>query len=209
MVIAGTLLSLERKVNDMNENEIIDLQEENGDKATAWVQDNLRVIVSVFIVAAIALGIYSYSGRNAGTNTDTVGSGSSTEETNTTGSGTNAAIKKDNTAAVKTSPAELSKETENSFIETAEKGNGTTHLARRALGNYLEKNPDSTLTKEHKIYIEDYLRKNVAQKGGVKVGTSIEFSKTLIDQAISHAKTLNERQLENLKRYSARATSLN
>ncbi|MGB5018829.1 MAG: hypothetical protein WBO66_03795, partial [Candidatus Moraniibacteriota bacterium] len=58
------------------------------------------------------------------------------------------------------------------------------------------------------IYIEDYLRKNIPQKGGVKTGSSVEFSKALIDQAISHAKTLNERQLENLKRYSVRVPSL-
>ena len=191
----------------MNDNEPIDLQEESGDKATAWVQDNLRVIVSVFIVAAIALGIYSYSGRNA--NTDTVGSGSSTEEAeSTTLNETDSITKKDVIVTEKVAPAELSRETETAFIESAERGNGTTHLARRALGNYLEKNPDSSLTKEHKIYIEDYLRKNVGSKGGVKIGTSIEFSKTLIDAAISKSKTLNDRQLENLKQYSMRAPSL-
>ncbi len=202
------LLLLERKVNDMNENEIIDLEEESGDKATAWVQDNLRVIVSVFIVAAIALGIYSYSGRNANTDTDTLGSGSSTEDTTTPGNGTENTIKKDGVTTIKTTPVEISKETETSFIETAERGNGTTHLARRALQNYLEKNPDSALSKEHKIYIEDYLRKNIPQKGGVKTGTSVEFSKALIDQAISHSKTLSDRQLEHLKRYSMRVPSL-
>lgn len=190
----------------MNDNEPIDLQEEAGDKATAWVQDNLRVIVSVFIVAAIALGIYSYSGRNA--NTDTVGSGSSTEETADTTNEADNVIKKADVAVEKTTPVELSRETEASFIESAERGNGATHLARRALGNYLEKNPDSSLSREHKIYIEDYLRKNAGHKGSMKIGTSIEFSKSLIDQAISKSKTLNDRQLENLKKYSARAPSL-
>lgn len=190
----------------MNDNEPIDLQEESGDKATAWVQDNLRVIVSVFIVAAIALGIYSYSGRNA--DTDTVGSGSSTEEAADTENGNADITKKDATPAEKIAPAELSRETEKSFIESAERGDGTTHLARRALGNYLEKNPDSSLSREHKVYIEDYLRKNVDQTGTVQVGTSVEFSKALIDQAISKSKTLNDRQLENLKRYSMRAPSL-
>lgn len=195
----------------MNEKEVIDMEEESGDKATAWVQDNLRVIVSVFIVAAIALGIYSYSGRNANTDApaDTLGSGSSTEDIAITENLTGKTMKKDATTAQETTPVEISKETESSFIESAERGNGTTHLARRALKNYLEKNPDSTLSKEHKIYIEDYLRKNVSHTGSVKVGTSVEFSKVLIDQAISHSKTLNDRQLENLKRYSMRVPSLN
>jgi hypothetical protein len=106
------------------------------------------------------------------------------------------------------SPENVSKETENSFIETAVKGNGLTVLARKATANYLEKNPDSTLTKEHKIYIEDYLRKNVGHKGGVKVGSSVEFSKDLIQKAISQSKNLNERQLQNLQKYSARVSSL-
>lgn len=190
----------------MNENEPIDLQEEAGDKATAWVQDNLRVIVSVFIVAAIALGIYSYSGRNA--NTSTVGSGSATEETSDAENALSEITKKNAAVTEQKTPVELSRETETSFIESAEKGNGSTHLARRALSNYLEKNPDSSLSREHKVYIEDYLRKNAGHKGSVKIGTSIEFSKALIDSAISKSKTLNDRQLENLKKYSARAPSL-
>lgn len=190
----------------MNENEPIDLQEEAGDKATAWVQDNLRVIVSVFIVAAIALGIYSYSGRNA--NTNTVGSGSATEETSDAENALSEITKKNAAVTEQKTPVELSRETETSFIESAEKGNGSTHLARRALSNYLEKNPDSSLSREHKVYIEDYLRKNAGHKGSVKIGTSIEFSKALIDSAISKSKTLNDRQLENLKKYSARAPSL-
>lgn len=190
----------------MNDNEPIDLQEEAGDKATAWVQDNLRVIVSVFIVAAIALGIYSYSGRNA--DIDTIGSGSSTEEIADTENGDTDIAEEDATATEKSAPAELSRETETSFIESADRGDGTTHLARRALSNYLEKNPDSSLSREHKVYIEDYLRKNAGYEGSVKIGTSIEFSKALIDQAISKSKTLNDRQLENLKKYSMRAPSL-
>jgi predicted negative regulator of RcsB-dependent stress response len=35
--------------------------EESHGEVRGWFQENLRVIVSIFIVAAIALGIYSYS----------------------------------------------------------------------------------------------------------------------------------------------------
>ena len=38
-------------------------EESSANQAKAWIQENLRIIVSVFIVAAIALGIYSYSQR--------------------------------------------------------------------------------------------------------------------------------------------------
>jgi hypothetical protein len=69
-----------------------------------------------------------------------------------------------NSAPAKATPREASRETETAFVETAVAGEGSTHLARHALANYLEKNTDSSLTGEHKVYIEDYLRKHVAQK---------------------------------------------
>ncbi|MFA5993756.1 MAG: hypothetical protein WC823_02225, partial [Parcubacteria group bacterium] len=109
---------------------------------------------------------------------------------------------------VKETPEATSQETEKSFVETAGRGDGTTVLARRALANYLEKNQDTTLSAEHKIYIEDYLRKKASYKGSVHVGTSVEFSKDLIQEAIGRSKTLNERQLKNLHKYAVRVPSL-
>jgi hypothetical protein len=93
-------------------------------------------------------------------------------------------------------------ETENSFIESAQAGDGVTHLARRSLAHYLEKNSDSELTNEHKVYIEDYLRKKVGFQGNVHVGTSVEFSKSLIKEAIDASKNLSDSQLKNLQKYS-------
>lgn len=186
-------------------------EESSADQAKAWIQENLRIIVSVFIVAAIALGIYSYSQRtqlssNDGTNTllETKGSDNSAAQ-----NGDNQpqnTVKTDVKNNVVVTP-ELSRETDASFIEQAEHGNGKTHLARRALAHYLEKNADSSLTAEHKIYIEDYLRKNVSYRGSVTTKTSIEFSKDLIKQGIEKSKTLNDRQLQNLKKYSARVSA--
>jgi len=194
-----------------------------------WFQDNLRIIVSILIVVAIAGGIYSYSKRTeAPTTGEEVAQSSiiSEEQGNQANPGTEQGVT-DNEAATqntgdqqastpaKTTPAKTtpapqvaaSQETENSFVETAAKGDGMTKLARRALANYLEKNPDSTLTAEHKIYIEDFLRKNVAKKS-VRIGTSVEFSKSLIQNAITKAKTLNEGQLKNLHKYAVRVPSL-
>jgi len=187
-------------------------EETPADQAKLWIQENLRIIVSVFIVAAIALGIYSYSQR---TQTDQVDgenlfldtNGSKTEDTTT---GLTDTTPSSVTNGVKTEIAttpDLSRETEASFVEQAVSGNGTTHLARRALAHYLEKNPDSSLTAEHKVYIEDYLRKNINHSGAVTTKTSIEFSKTLIRQAIDSSKTLNDKQLQNLKKYSARVNA--
>lgn len=190
-------------------------EESSANQAKAWVQENLRIIVSVFIVAAIALGIYSYSERSrtiadkdADTLLETRGSEESvTPSTETTpNSQVTGTVKAEVKNAVVVTK-ELSQETETSFIELAERGNGSTHLARRALAHYLEKNTDSSLTAEHKIYIEDYLRKNVNFQGSVTPNTSIEFSKDLIQQSIEKSKTLNDRQLQNLKQYSARVSA--
>ncbi len=186
-------------------------EETSANQVKAWVQENLRILVSVFIVAAIAFGIYSYSQRSQTVADDsllldTKGDDSAVVmEENGKTTPTPTGVK--NAVTTNGTTGELSRETEASFVEQAERGDGATHLARRALAHTLEKNPDSSLTAEHKIYIEDYLRKHVAQNGSVKVGTSIEFSKTLIHQAIEKSKTLNDRQLQNLKKYSARVNA--
>lgn len=184
-------------------------EESAGSQAKAWVQDNLRIIVSVFIVAAIALGIYSYSQRTTGNIDDKstlleLKQGETSIDTDKEQSQDKVQAEVKNGVVI---TEELSQETETSFIEKAEKGNGTTHLARRALAHYLEKNVDSTLTPEQKVYIEDYLRKNIVYSGTVTTETSLEFSKTLISQGIEKSKMLNERQLQNLKKYSARVSA--
>jgi cytoskeletal protein RodZ len=207
------------------EEKIEEEQEEKYEDVKRWFQDNLRIIISIIIVILIAGGIYSYSKRgvspivtdnSASVEETTAKDESSTDiskndtDKNVSEKSTTekvAAAEKDTNKTAVSSNA-TSSETEASFIETAGKGDGSTVLARRALANYLEKNPDSALTKEHKIYIEDYLRKNIGQKGRVYVGTSLEFSKDLIQKAIAQSKNLNERQLQNLQKYSARVSSL-
>lgn len=180
--------------------------EEPG-KFKAWMQDNLRIIISILIVVAIAGGIYSYSKRTEAPSSEQANSEITNEEGITAEGEKSVAQENAEKKGTKQAPVAVSQETEKSFVETAVKGDGTTHLARRALANYLEKNPDTALTPEHKIYIEDYLRKNVPQKR-VFAGTSVEFSKELIQSAITKSKNLNEKQLKNLKKFSSRVPSL-
>jgi len=205
---------LERKVLYMEEYQPEEEgQETSSDQVKRWFQDNLRIVISIVIVVLIAGGIYSYSKRTqAPTVSDqSVSTENITDNTASQNTDTNAASSSDQKAApskVAATPSAASQETEASFVETASKGDSATVLARRALANYLEKNADSQLTKEHKIYIEDYLRKNVSPGKHVGVGTSIEFSKDTIAKAITQSKTLTPPQLNNLKKYSARVTSL-
>lgn len=216
-------MDFNENLNESNDsdNEIEEEQPEQG-KAKQWLQDNLRIIVSVLIVVAIAGGIYSYSKRTEAPQTEQPTENSSvlgeiTGENEEQGSSENIPASSDEEKTApeqstvqedKTSSIATSQETDNSFVETAVKGDGLTRLARRALANYLEKNPDSSLTAEHKIYVEDYLRKNVPQKGRILVGTSVEFSKSAISEAISKSKNLNDRQLQNLHKYALRVPSL-
>ena len=182
------------------------INEETG-KMKQWLQDNLRIIISILIVVAIAGGIYSYSKRNQA---PAVNQSEITQQGEVRGEGTaqkNESVAPAGKSGQQVSAAATSQETENSFIETAGRGDSMTTLARRALANYLEKNPDSALTPEHKIYIEDFLRKNMPTKR-IFVGTSVEFSKDLIQNAITKSKSLNDRQLKNLHKYSVRVPSL-
>lgn len=179
--------------------------EETTREMKQWFQDNLRIIVSIIIVVAIAGGIYSYSKRTEAPMKEEISQESiMSEESAEDSSATETVTTPSETRQV---AVPQSQETETSFVETAAKGNGTTHLARKALADYLEKNPDAALTVEHKIYIEDYLRKVVGSKN-IHIGTSVEFSKDLIQDAISKSKNLNERQLQNLHKYAVRVPSL-
>lgn len=90
----------------------------------------------------------------------------------------------------------------------AQKGNGITHLARRGLKKYLEEyGGGEKLTKEHKIYIEDYLQNQTGSEY-LKIRESRTFSCGLIDEAIAKSLELSPGQLENLKRYSQLVTDL-
>ncbi len=195
-------------------------EEEKIGSVRQWVEDNLRLVISVVIVIALGVTIYSYSQRTKESvvvfegqeNTqeqvlvddkeDGTGKSETTPETE------KSETVKDKESKPETASAETSKETSDAFIAIAVKGDGLTHLARKALADHLAKNPDSQLTAAHKIYIEDALRKAVGHKGGVKAGMEVSFSKDLIQKTIEQSKTLNERQLKNLHKYVLLVPSL-
>lgn len=201
----------DRKMNEEETSEV---------KIKQWFQDNLRIIISVLIVVLIAGGIYSYSKRSQAptilddsssiineTTNDTTEPTTQSDSEEISSEATQSTMNSEKATEGKTSSMTTSQETGSSFVETAVRGDSMTTLARKSLSNYLEKNPDSTLTAEHKIYIEDYLRKHVTPQK-VTVGTSVEFSKDLIKTAIESSKTLNTKQLQNLHKYALRVPSL-
>jgi len=91
---------------------------------------------------------------------------------------------------------------EGRYLETAQTGEGITHLARRVLGKYLQgKTQDFEITPEHKIYLEDYLAKSMGDRW-LNLGEEVEFSEILINEAIEKAKDLTPEQLQNLTQFS-------
>ncbi len=217
--------------NENDELTEMDDDEESEGGFKAWLEDNLRIILSILVVFAIAGGIYSYSQRSQA---PSISEETSSEEASDDSKSDSDAVSPDTKTAaaekevakdtkdapapkkeasavatkpVSASPSMESKETDTAFIESASRGDGATHLARRALKNYLEKNPDSSITKEQKIYVEDYLRKRVPH-GRINTGTSLEFSKTLIQEAIGKSKQLSSQQISHLKQYANRVSSL-
>lgn len=95
----------------------------------------------------------------------------------------------------------------NSIVQIAAKSEGITHLARRAVKEYLGSTQEN-LSAEQKIYVEDYLKRKIGSRL-LEVGEKIEFSTDLIKQGAEEAKGLNQKQIENLSKYVPLVKNLN
>ena len=92
----------------------------------------------------------------------------------------------------------------NSYRVEAQAGDGLTHVARRALEGHLQtRGGGQDLTPEHKVFIEDYIQKNLDHSTGwLQLGETVEVSESLIDEAIEEANNLSQDQLQNLSQYT-------
>jgi predicted DNA-binding protein YlxM (UPF0122 family) len=86
------------------------------------------------------------------------------------------------------------------FEKIAQKGDSVTTLAREVVTEYLEEN-SLDLSKEHRVYIEDYIQKRIGDFS-LDIGESLKISKELITQGIEKAEELTQNQLEELENYS-------
>lgn len=82
----------------------------------------------------------------------------------------------------------------------AQKGDSITTLSRQAAKDYLDQE-DLELTKEHRIYIEDYIQNSIGDYQ-LQIGESLEISKDLIAEAVEKSQQLSQKQLKNLENYS-------
>lgn len=100
------------------------------------------------------------------------------------------------------SPLPEAQETDAAYIEVAGKGDGVTHLARRAmLRNLGASAPDFEVTAEHKVWIEDYLKDRLGSKS-LAIGENRTIEKNLVREAVQKSKELTDAQRKHLQRYS-------
>ena len=88
------------------------------------------------------------------------------------------------------------------YKEVAKKGDGVTHLARRAIAKYLKEKNLTTITNEQKVFAEDFLVKKLENKyGKVRMAPEsvIEFDGASIDDAVSLSLKVDGK---NLTKYS-------
>lgn len=167
------------------------------------IKESPRTVSALIIILIVAAAIYAFSGprqESVPTATETpVGpaSGQATVSPKP-GSPTEAATPK----AAQPTPMPEASRTDQAFVEVAQRGEGATHLARRAAGRWLQENQAGyEVTAEHKIYIEDYIKDRIGRKG-LSLGQEQEISYQLVAEAVAAAKELNERQLKNLTKYT-------
>lgn len=189
-----------------------------GEKLAGWIKENFSsVILPIIALLILGGGIYLYSQNQAqrpAFNQQPAEKIAMEEEATPT-------PEKAKQKPAPTKKKEEKKEKEEKKVmggpeqkgkiykTTAKKGEGITHLARRALRRYLSEHKNAPdLTPEHKIYVEDYLQN---RKGtyGLEPGDQLTFSADQISEAISASQNLTQSQLDNLTQYANQVPSLN
>lgn len=183
------------------------------------MKESPRTVSAIIIVVIVIAAIYAFSGNNQTQNpvaqnaTPTPEASTSPATSPVPSMGANgtvtggatvmpvAPVSKDTLMNVsKALPA--GKTTDSAYVETAQKGDGLTHMARRAATRYLaDHDAGYTITNEHRIYIEDYIQKHL-NRHPVTIGSEETISFDLVKQAVDSASHLTDKQLHNLTKYT-------
>lgn len=194
-------------MSDENENEGIFAS------LTKTIENNWRLLLVGVIILAIALNSSSSDNKsseenkNSPTPTAQAEQSKQTEEAKPEEKTQTAETKTDNVAQTKEPETTQTKSDGSTISQIAAKSEGVTHLARRAVKEYLA-SANENLSAEQKIYAEDYLKKKIGSKK-LAVGEKVEFSTETIKQGIEKAKGLNEKQIKNLSKYVPLVKNLN
>ena len=168
------------------------------------VKESPRTVSALIIILIVAAAIYAFSGDDTSQPTDVAGTGDEGAAMNEVSGGD--VEEGEEVAVMDSKPEEIelppARQTNESYIEVANKGEGYTHLARKATDRWLGQNQATyEVTDEHRIYIEDYIQNSLGKEGleiGVEVGVSFE----LVQEAVVVAGELDEAQINNLSQYT-------
>ena len=197
-------------------------------KIKSWSYENWQTILVVLIVLIVGISAYNYNQQNndnlnpafvVNDNESNENDQKDEIENNNTEESDQEVIvenKDQEEAAEEDNKIELNKNTNKEKVEenfsgsddsgktytvSANSGEGITHLARRALETYIQETENvSDLTKEQKIYTEDYIQNRTGNEK-IDIGHQETFSESLIKDAISNANNLSEVSLQNLTKY--------
>lgn len=180
-----------------------------GQNIAGWIKKHYRKIVFAAVIVFLAAGAnYFYQSYQARTALLKPVLDQITVNPSGPSSTPNAAVEKVKGTA---SLAPAAEKNNGRITVAAAKGNGPTHLARRALKEYVKDKPElaQKLGAEQRIYIEDYLSKHLgSQPKDLHPGDRLSFSDSDIQNAITGALALTDSQIKNLSRYVPLVPSL-
>lgn len=184
------------------------------------IKESPRTVSALIIILIVAAAIYAFSGDQDQTTPSPAPAGEIEspvidDTTATEGSAAPETAMKDEVP--KASPVQAvtqqqlaqvaaslpqPRKTDSGYVEVAAAGEGVTHLARKATTRYLAENQTTyTITNEHRIFIEDYIKDRLGSKG-LRLGEEQTISFELMKEAVAAAEQLNEQQLRNLSQYT-------
>lgn len=181
------------------------------------LRNSPRTVSTIIVILIIAGAIFAFSDRGTSPSPTPPAAAEDVEETGAAGeAGDQPAeaaqnddaaagdVEEPAPAAPDATPLPEPTETADAFGEVANPGEGVTHLARRSAARYLEGNPsDFTVTNEHRVFIEDYLKDRDGSRF-LEIGETVTFSKNTIREAVEASRELTDAQLRNLQTYAQR-----
>ncbi len=90
------------------------------------------------------------------------------------------------------------------YTQTAQRGDGLTHIARRVILTYIT-DEEVELSPEQIVYAEDYLQRRLQdERDGevVLLGEDVSVSYQLVENAVEMANNLTQDQINNLKQFT-------
>lgn len=159
-----------------------------------------NIIISGAVIFLFLTGVYFLTKSNLDLKKFTASIGTLSQESNKNNNLLEQELNKPDAEKVETISPVFK---EGKYEVVAEKGEGITHLARKALKEHLNRTGEgSDLTREHKVYIEDYIKDRTGDRW-LKLGEKLSFSEELIKEAINSSRQLTNNQLDNLKQFSS------